>query len=648
MANTIMSTGQITLVDLTDERVSSFYLQANQSKIQVYDTNAKSYAPNYETANLVIDPFFFFGTEDYSSKLNSTNLSYTINGSPISGLSGVSQSGAKLTISKNINASDSTAPFNQDTLKIVATIKEKGITDEKTGLSNVNIITADIEFAKVSTGLQGSNGVGVSEVNQLYLLTSSSTEVPDTPDKNTLNWSETNPSWDNTKIQYLWICTETIYTNGSKTYSTPYTDSNWKTATEAVKSMEQSFDTLKTQVDTLQGEVDSAIETWYLEGIPGNSWNTYPWYDDTKDQNSQDDPNTHVGDLYYDIKSGFSYRFFKKEDGTYEWTRITDSDITKALDEVNKLQTVVDGKVTIYYDPTAPESTTERPLNKDDLWMPPNGNFYKWDGDSWELANEIIDRVEVQYNKNQSNTTPPDDEDTGWTTTAPEWEEGYYIWQRTATYYKEKTNPELSNPTCISVAGATGAAGADAVFAIVESISGKVIFTDNDNGDITLRAKLYIGGNEQETDVIYEWTSIPTGINGDKKELVVSRSQVPSARSFICKITYKGINYSDSIALSDKTDTIYCVIKSSNGDKFTNGIIDTRLTCHVFNPSGEIDTDGTKYIYTWEKYVNNNLDMSWNNNAGKKTGKNIDITSDDIDGKATFTCSLTLNSQGVI
>lgn len=630
---TIMSTGQITLVDLTDERVSSFYLQANQSKIQVYDVNTKTYAPNYEQANLVIEPFFFFGTEDYSAKLNSSNLSYTINGSP----AGVLQNGAKLTISSNINTANSVAPFNQDTLKIVATIKENGITDEKTGLSNIGIITADIEFAKVSTGLQGNNGVGVSEVNQLYLLTSSSTEVPDTPDKNTLNWSESNPSWDSTKIQYLWICTEIIYTDGSKTYSTPYTDSNWKTATEAVKNMEESFGALTDLVNTLQSEVDSAIETWYQKGAP--SLTVLPWGEEDKEK--------HIGDLYYDIDTGYSYRFFKKEDNSYEWARISDTDVTKALEEVARLDEAIDGKVTIYYDSEEPSSETYS-LNEGDLWMPTNGNFHRWDGSKWEVVNEIIDKIEVQYNKNQSNTEPPSETDSNWSTTTPQWEEGYYIWQRTATYYKEAINPQVSDATCISVAGATGAAGADAVFAIVESTSGKAIFTDADSGDITLMAKLYVGGSVQVDDVAYSWSSVPEGISGDSATLIVSRSQVPSARSFVCKITYKNGEYSDSIALTDKTDTIYCIVKSSNGDKFTNGAISTTLTCHVFNSTGEIDTDlnnpnNLKYNYTWEKYVDNALDSAWGT-GGKKTGKSINITPSDVDGKATFTVSLTLKS----
>lgn len=621
----IMSTGQITLVDLTDERVSSFYLQANQSKIQVYDTNDKSYTPNFETSNLVIEPFLFFGNEDNSAKLNANNLSYSINGAAVGSFTGAVQNGSKLTISQNINTSSSVAPFNQNTLKIVATIKEEGVTDDKTGLPNSSIITADIEFAKVSTGLQGSNGIGVSDVNQLYILTENSTDVPNTPDKGNTNWSENNPIWDGTKVQYLWICTETIYTDGNKAYSAPYTDTNWKTAAEAVKSMEQSFGTLRDQVGILQNEVDSAIETWYLEGEP--SLTSPPW-------NSEDN-NKHIGDLYYDTKTGYSYRFFEKSTGVYEWARISDSDVTKALEEVSNLQTVVDGKVAIYYDETEP-SPSNYTLNVDDLWIKPDGNFRKWDGDSWELVNENIDRIEVQYNRNQSNTTPPDENDVNWATSTPEWAEGYYIWQRTVTYYKEATNGKISKPTCISVAGAKGEA---AIFAIVESTSGKVIFTDADSGNINLKASLYIGGEVQTSNVSYSWTSIPTGVTDSKEQtLTVSRSDVPSARSFVCAITYNGKTYTDSIALSDKTDPVYCVIESSKGDKFTNGNVSTSLKCRVFDAYGEVDATGTKYTYTWEKYNSNGVkDQAWT-----KAGKIIEISSNDVDAKAVFTCTITV------
>ena len=70
----IMSTGQITLIDLTDERTSSFYLQANQSKIQVFDTNTKAYSPDYTiNPGLIITPHLFFGNDEYTG-LNQNNI----------------------------------------------------------------------------------------------------------------------------------------------------------------------------------------------------------------------------------------------------------------------------------------------------------------------------------------------------------------------------------------------------------------------------------------------------------------------------------------------------------------------------------------------------------------------------------------------
>jgi hypothetical protein len=140
---------------------------------------------------LEISPFFFFGNDNYSHKLDSDNLTYTINGAPITGVSGVSQIGGKLNIARNINPDGASAPFNQDTLKIVATVIKDGIKDDKTGLTNNTIITAEIEFAKVSTG------VGVKNVNQLYKLSNSATSVTAPTESNLNGWDTKNPSWEN-------------------------------------------------------------------------------------------------------------------------------------------------------------------------------------------------------------------------------------------------------------------------------------------------------------------------------------------------------------------------------------------------------------------------------------------------------------------
>lgn len=67
-----------------------------------------------------------------------------------------------------------------------------------------------------------------------------------------------------------------------------------------------------------------------------------------------------------------------------------------------------------------------------------------------------ITGVSVQYAKNQSNTTPPT---TGWQDNAPAWEEGYYIWQRTATTDANGTTT-YSAALCITgVKGDTGDTG---------------------------------------------------------------------------------------------------------------------------------------------------------------------------------------------
>lgn len=56
-----------------------------------------------------------------------------------------------------------------------------------------------------------------------------------------------------------------------------------------------------------------------------------------------------------------------------------------------------------------------------------------------------ITGVDVQYAESQSATTAPA---SGWSSTAPTWREGWYVWQRTATTNASGTS--YSTPTCIS------------------------------------------------------------------------------------------------------------------------------------------------------------------------------------------------------
>ena len=69
-----------------------------------------------------------------------------------------------------------------------------------------------------------------------------------------------------------------------------------------------------------------------------------------------------------------------------------------------------------------------------------------------------IKSVSVQYALSDSYVTPPT---TDWSTTAPEWQSGKYMWQKTVTTYGDGTTVS-SEPTCIQGAkGETGASGKD-------------------------------------------------------------------------------------------------------------------------------------------------------------------------------------------
>ena len=76
-----------------------------------------------------------------------------------------------------------------------------------------------------------------------------------------------------------------------------------------------------------------------------------------------------------------------------------------------------------------------------------------------ETSNNSITKVDVLYGKNQSTTTPP----TSWSTDAPVWQNGYYIWTKTQTTAGGVISE--TQPVCITGAkgqtGSTGATGAD-------------------------------------------------------------------------------------------------------------------------------------------------------------------------------------------
>jgi hypothetical protein len=161
----------------------------------------------------------------------------------------------------------------------------------------------------------------------------------------------------------------------------------------------------------LQNQIDGAIETWFYDGVPtlknapAISWKT------------DNDKKTHLGDLYYDNKTGKAYRF-AKDGSTYKWIIITDTELTKALKDssqalkdaaaadkkANGAQATANTKRRIFGSQPVP------PYDVNDMWVnatyPSDGSTYKneilkcstakaegekFDIADWKLASKYTD-----------------------------------------------------------------------------------------------------------------------------------------------------------------------------------------------------------------------------------------------------------------
>lgn len=84
---------------------------------------------------------------------------------------------------------------------------------------------------------------------------------------------------------------------------------------------------LQGQIDSVKAIATSAIETHFGTGIPTAT--NKP----ASDWTTADVKNLHIGDLYYDDATGYAYRYMKNSGGAFSWQRISDSDVTKAIND---------------------------------------------------------------------------------------------------------------------------------------------------------------------------------------------------------------------------------------------------------------------------------------------------------------------------
>lgn len=127
------------------------------------------------------------------------------------------------------------------------------------------------------------------------------------------------------------------------------------TATQTASDLSNYATNTNLMLKDMQGQIDGSITTWFFavpptnENAPANEWTT------------TDLKNKHLGDLYYDTNTGYSYRWQVLK-SVYSWQRITDVDVTKALADASKAQDTADAKRRVFYSQPVP------PYDKGDLW----------------------------------------------------------------------------------------------------------------------------------------------------------------------------------------------------------------------------------------------------------------------------------------
>ena len=298
-------------------------------------------------------------------------------------------------------------------------------------------VFSDYKWQKIKgeDGADGKDGVGVQDVDVLYYLSTSSSTLTGG------SWSTTAPAWVNGR--YMWSKTRVIYTDGSTTETDP----------ACITGSKGANGTNGSNGEDGRG-VTSIVEQYYLStsssSLVGGSWSTTApaWVN-----------------------------------GKYIWTRsvITYTDGSSTTTDAICV-TGAKGETGIgvksyreqYYLSTS--------------YSTPAGGSWSYNVPSWTDGKFMWTRTVVTYTDNTTWTSDPvcvtgsagpsgkgvksfevlyylstsSSTLTGgsWSTTAPKWEDGKYIWTKTKVTYTDNTTYE-SSPACLTGGqGKTGLPGA--------------------------------------------------------------------------------------------------------------------------------------------------------------------------------------------
>lgn len=240
------------------------------------------------------------------------------------------------------------------------------------------------------------------------------------------------------------------------------------------------------------------------------------------------------------------------------------------------------------------------------------------------------------------------------------------------TYKDEASGLSITHPLTISFSRVVNGGGI--VDLLVTTPNGNV-FKNTEVATLTAKAELWRGSSVDTTNVTYKWAvmdssvtaTTSTGYDADfgigwkkltdtagkytgtaTQVITIYAAAVDSYAVFKCEAkdtdstssTYNSVFY-DVATFIDNSDPLQVIVTSTGGDVFKNGQGSTTLTARVYQAGEEVDETGTG-SYTWTKYNKDGaIDTAWGT-SGKKTGKTLSVSTNDVSTKATFMVEVVL------
>lgn len=161
----------------------------------------------------------------------------------------------------------------------------------------------------------------------------------------------------------------------------------------------------------------------------------------------------------------------------------------------------------------------------------------------------------------------------------------------------------------------------------------------NSTGTSTFKARVFKGEKEITSDVSWRWALdgiVTVGMQ------YLARAENINDTAVLTVAAYVGNNEvaTTEITLTNVSEPVLLVIKTSSGNIFKNNIIKTKLTATLWQGGKEIDVDGKEYSYIWTKTDSDgNADELWNK-AHSYSQKTIEITQKDVFRRAQFECDV--------